>query len=80
MTEETKQVNYSWGLSYPDETKLIADVLKLVADKNSLFTLIDSEIISHLLINDFVDIDLDNETMEGTELTSKGYKYLADNI
>lgn len=67
---------YDYEKNYPDEDKLIYRVLKLLEDKDELFTLIANDIISDLFFNDYIEIDLDNESLEGTKLTLKGQLFL----
>ena len=55
---------------------IVARMLKMVKEKDSLFTCISDSIIFDLIFQDYIEIDFDNETMEGTNLTNKGWKIL----
>ena len=55
---------------------IVARMLKMVKEQDALFTCISDSIISDLILQDYIEIDLDNETIEGTSLTEKGWKIL----
>jgi len=55
---------------------IVARMLKMVKEKDNLFTCISDHIISEMILQDLIEIDLNNETIEGTSLTKKGWKIL----
>ena len=55
---------------------IVARMLKMVKEQDALFTCISDSIICDLVLKDYIEIDLDNETIEGTSLTKKGWKIL----
>ena len=62
-----------------EDVELIVRVLKMVKDKEDLFIMLNDGIINDLVFHDFIEIDLDNETIEGTKLTEKGWKFIINN-
>lgn len=64
------------AISDEQADNIVARMLKMVKEKDSLFTCISDSIIYDLILQDYIEIDLDNETMEGTTLTKKGWKIL----
>ena len=68
-----KVQNYSLDIISEEEANIIVGrMLKMVHDKDAMFTCITDHIISDLVFQDYINIDLENETMEGTTLTEKG--------
>jgi hypothetical protein len=55
---------------------IVARMLKMVKEQDVMFTCISDQIISDLILQDYIEIDLDNETIKGTTLTKKGWKIL----
>ena len=60
------------SISDSDAETLICKMLKMINDKDLMFTCISNEIIESLLLEDLIEIDLENETISGTTLTEKG--------
>lgn len=56
--------------------EIVVRMLKMIKEKDSLFTCISDSIISDMMLQDLIEIDFDNETIEGTTLTKKGWKIL----
>lgn len=58
------------------ENDIVCRILKMVIENDMMFTCIADDIIETLILQDYIDIDLDNETIEGTQLNKKGYEFL----
>lgn len=56
-----------------EEDVLVARMLRMVIDNDKMFTCLNDDIISQLVIEGLIEIDLENETIEGTTLTAKGW-------
>ena len=55
---------------------IVARMLKMVKDNDPMFTCISDQIISDMILQDYIEIDLESENIEGTTLTKKGEKTL----
>ena len=55
---------------------IVARMLKMVKDNDAMFTCISDQIISDMILQDYIEIDLESENIEGTTLTKKGEKIL----
>ncbi|MDO6813798.1 hypothetical protein [Tenacibaculum soleae] len=66
------------AVSEEESNNIVARLLKMIKEKDALFTCISDHIISEMILQDFIEIDLNNETIEGTTLTKKGWKTLYD--
>ena len=64
-----------------DEANVLVDrMLKMVHEKDNLFTCISDDILSNLMLEDLIEIDVENETMSGTTLTEKGMLRLSKSL
>lgn len=76
---ETPNYNLD-ALSDVEADKIVNRLLLMVHKKDSLFTCISDHIISEMMLQDLIEIDFDNETMEGTTLTEKGMLRLSKSL
>lgn len=68
------------NIPVPEANILVDRMLKMVKDRDNLFTCISDDIINSLLLEDLIEIDVENETMSGTTLTEKGKYRLSQSI
>lgn len=64
------------SISDSESDKIVLRMLKMVKDNDAFFSCISDQIISDLILQDYIEIDLENESIEGTTLTKKGWKIL----
>jgi hypothetical protein len=55
---------------------IVARMLRMVKDNDAMFTCISDHIVSDMILQDYIEIDLDSESIEGTSLTLKGERVL----
>jgi hypothetical protein len=55
---------------------IVARMLRMVKDNDAMFTCISDHIVSDMILQDYIEIDLDSESIEGTKLTLKGERVL----
>ena len=58
--------------------ELIIRILRMIEQKDEMFVCMADDIINSLILNDYILIDLENETIEGTSLTEKSNDLLQE--
>lgn len=58
------------------EDLMVKRLLKMVLENDRLFTLIEDDIIQAMILSGYIEVDLDNETIEGTKVTPLGLQFI----
>lgn len=62
-----------------ESLKVSVRLLKMVLDKDHFFTLLDDEMIGHLILKGFIIVKSERGDIAGTSLTNKGREFLRKN-
>lgn len=53
---------------------IVARMLKMVREKDNMFIFLHDDIIEDLIVQGWIEVDPEDETMQGTTLTEKGWE------
>ncbi len=53
---------------------IVARMLKMVREKDNMFIFLHDDIIEVLIVEGWIEVDPENETIQGTTLTKKGWE------